>query len=418
MEKYKIFLKDIELINSKYEEYLKISHYNFNVFSILRSESDEVKLHSAFIGELLDPAGSHGMGNIFLDIFIDIIQKETKLDLAFNSEEIFLELEKSIGEIPEDGSNGGRMDIYIYDGITNMAIENKIYAGDQPNQLIRYKNYLSKNSKPHFLFYLTLDGEDPSEDSSGKLVKGKDFFNISYSDHILNWLELCKKESVGIPIIRETIEQYIQLIKKLTGKSLNEEYIMKLSNFLSKDETNLKLAKNIAEVFPQIRIEVQKKFWESLNKSINEEGCKIIQDYSADKVERFYNQRESTYPGINIEIPNIKADELYFRIEIDGSLFFGFTNGCKVEDDKYAEILKNINSYVFNKDAENWFGWVYPKHYCNNNELNFKSFNSANIFELADEVKRGKITDKIAYETKELITEFEKKVIEKKQLNL
>lgn len=34
----------------------------FNIFSILKMETDEVKTHSAFLAELLNPKGSHGQG--------------------------------------------------------------------------------------------------------------------------------------------------------------------------------------------------------------------------------------------------------------------------------------------------------------------------------------------------------------------
>lgn len=48
-------LKEISLINLKYEKLQEVTESDFNVFSILRNESDEVALHSRFIGELLNP---------------------------------------------------------------------------------------------------------------------------------------------------------------------------------------------------------------------------------------------------------------------------------------------------------------------------------------------------------------------------
>lgn len=45
----------------------------FNVFSILGMERKEVETHSAFLAELLNPNGNHGLGNKFLTTFIDTI---------------------------------------------------------------------------------------------------------------------------------------------------------------------------------------------------------------------------------------------------------------------------------------------------------------------------------------------------------
>lgn len=46
---------------------------NFNIFNILGVTSDETRTHSAFIAELLDPSGSHGLGNQFLQSFVDTV---------------------------------------------------------------------------------------------------------------------------------------------------------------------------------------------------------------------------------------------------------------------------------------------------------------------------------------------------------
>ena len=39
---------------------------NFNIFKVLRLSTSEVRLHSAYLAELLDSKGSHGMGASFL----------------------------------------------------------------------------------------------------------------------------------------------------------------------------------------------------------------------------------------------------------------------------------------------------------------------------------------------------------------
>lgn len=67
IDEVKLLLEKIELINSKYEKELEDIRSEFNIFSILNLESDEVNLHSRFLCELLNPKGSHSQEDYFLD---------------------------------------------------------------------------------------------------------------------------------------------------------------------------------------------------------------------------------------------------------------------------------------------------------------------------------------------------------------
>ncbi len=53
----------------------------FNVFNTIGLWSEEVRLHSSFIAELLNPKGSHGLTHRFLQAFIE----ELDLDLPADS---------------------------------------------------------------------------------------------------------------------------------------------------------------------------------------------------------------------------------------------------------------------------------------------------------------------------------------------
>lgn len=213
-------LENTKLLVEHQQEIAKLKGENFNLFSILKMESLENKTHSAFLGELLNPNGSHGLGSIFLELFLEIVvgkQNEQGLEKLhnFSSDKAELFLEKGIGKRNDSTAEGGRIDILITDGLKNISIENKIYANDQNAQMARYVNF---NKDNNVVLYLTLDGHDASEGSRGEYKDGKDYFCISYQEHIINWLELCQKETTDFPIIRETIKQYIILIKKLTNQ--------------------------------------------------------------------------------------------------------------------------------------------------------------------------------------------------------
>jgi hypothetical protein len=146
-------LQQVTTITKKYDELATITGERYNVFGILGISTDEVRMHSAFIANLLDSNGSHGCGSILLKLFI--AQQSTKCietDFIkrleeFESESSKTKTEHHIGFINEDATEGGRIDILITDSNgKHIIIENKIYAGDQQLQLVRY------NKCPNFLF--------------------------------------------------------------------------------------------------------------------------------------------------------------------------------------------------------------------------------------------------------------------------
>jgi len=220
-------LAEISSINKRYEEIARISGENFNVFNILGLTSKEM-IHSKFIAMLLDPKAEHTMGDLFIKLFIDILKKNHSgmdnytIDYSDVSD-IKVETEKSI--------INGRIDILITKGNNNIIIENKIYAGDQDDQLKRYHEYCPDA----VLLYLTLDGDTPSEKSAKELKDGTDYYCISYREDILNWLELCIKETAKSPFLRETLNQYILLIKQLTGQTRSRKMKNEVLDIIRKD---------------------------------------------------------------------------------------------------------------------------------------------------------------------------------------
>ena len=155
----------------------------FNVFEVLGVQTSEVRLHSAFIAELLNPQGSHGLGSKFLNAFVeDVVKKCKPFELDISTSQIIPEY--NIGPISEDYKDGGRIDILVQDEYSHLVIiENKIYAGDQPCQLLRYHNYAERhrklNQEKYILLYLTLDdGNMPSDGSIGDVPF--EYYCISY----------------------------------------------------------------------------------------------------------------------------------------------------------------------------------------------------------------------------------------------
>ncbi|MDZ7774417.1 MAG: PD-(D/E)XK nuclease family protein [Bacteroidales bacterium] len=258
-------LNEVKQISDESKKISKLKGENFNIFQILKLSRDEDNLHSRLIKALLDPKGKHEKHELFLRLFLETLYKcncgDQKGIKKINPEienlpSCYVTDEKYIGLVDNDKQEGGIVDIFISHDKFDIAIENKIDALDQEKQLTRYYNFLVQRRKNNcLLLYLTLDGKSPSKksiaDNNKVLQDGENFYCISYEEHILKWLEKCHEKTHDDPILRETIKQYIILIKKLTGQITNEmDYKLKnkiINNYQSAKLIREKFDKAIAQ---------------------------------------------------------------------------------------------------------------------------------------------------------------------------
>ena len=378
LEKVKSILKE----NDKISEILK---ENFNVFSILHKEHDEDKLHSAFIAELLNPKGSHGMGDTFFKLF----KKKVIADKKFKFGKIkYVIREKSVD---------GRIDIYAEGSGGIIAIENKIYAPDGHKQLERYKKGLEKTNKNHKLLYLTLYGNDASEGSKKELKENEDYFCVSYKDHILKWLELCQKKAAEFPTIRETIKQYINLIKKLTGQLTNQKMSEEIRNLIKKNYREAKaIADNIQQIEKKAIINFIQVIQETLKDKIKEKHGSLDWAISVDK------NLIKKWSGINIhhkEWGNGLSVRLQRHDNVDSTIsllernYYIMICASKKEWDR-EDIINKLSNNSYIKGREGHFTEeIYDACYHDHLEVGEKMFN---------EEDRNKLADKIATEMVEL----------------
>lgn len=257
-------LSGVKRIADHQAEIKRLKGEQFNLFSILGVESAENKTHSAFLGELLNPRGSHGMGNRFLELFLVEIGAVGHLDLKTS---ISVVLEYHIDWTDYEKETGGRIDIYLRDGNgRTVSIENKIYAGDQHRQIARYVNH---NKDRNRVYYLTLDGSEPSAGSRGDFNKKDEHYHcISYRHTIIDWLTQCMKEAADFPILRESIKQYVILIQKLTGQLTDDKMIAEMDDLI---EGNYEAAKLVAANFERVRWKVATSYLRLMVKQIEQQ---------------------------------------------------------------------------------------------------------------------------------------------------
>jgi hypothetical protein len=357
-------LNEIQTISESYKRVAEATGENFNIFSVLQMESDEVKTHSRFLAELLNPKGSHGQKDVFLKKFVERFGIET-----FDTINAKVDVEYSIGKVSHKLEEGGRIDILIMDNNSNpiIMIENKIYAPEQPKQLRRYKQF-APNA---LLLFLTLDGKH-SEDKS---INKDDYQCISYQSDILNWLEECRKESVNISILRETITQYINLIKILTGQNINTKMSLDITNRIIKDEQSFETYNKLIKAKEEVRKQI---FIQELFPLINEIGKKF-------NLEIHLNQEQL--------LNNTIAWNSYFWFEnstlknLNLLMCFAFNRAKGYQDFIHGFSFKNIdgnkdlfeyqsiktqfqNSFANSeKETKHWLSWRYFDEYWNFEDL-------------------------------------------------
>lgn len=374
----KNLISQVNLIIEKYNEIAKHTGEKFNIFSILKLERREVKTHSAFIAELLNINGSHGLKEIPLKIFIEVVIKKIQRENPYidsNAIDKFqLDFKNSIaikeeyhGKVNDDYSEGGRIDIVIKDNTKKaIVIENKIDASEQTKQLERY-NFAYPNCP---ILFLTLYENQPI--SAGDLILNQDIFTISYKNEITLWIEKCIKESSNLPILRESLKQYNYLIKKITNQSLNVNMSQEIINIMKQ---NIQSSFEISNNIETLKKSIIKDFIYKLNYVLKNDELEMIEyDFvsfgnkdselnfnlkSQDLVISIYieeNQFGSTYIGIG-NLNNTIIDELKKKLTNDSSkldLGPNITNDIWYLYFEYTKLQKtNLSDFEFYEGLQN-----------------------------------------------------------------
>jgi hypothetical protein len=389
-----VILDKIEIIDFKYRKQRELN--DFNIFSVLRGKTDEVKLHSRFIAELLNPKGMHRQGSLFLNHFLMVCEFDPVL---YQDSEIFTEYRD--------------IDILIRSGKSAIVIENKIWAGDQERQLERYRNImLEEGIEDIQLIYLTLEGREPSLYSLGDLQNDSSLKTylrlLAYRNEILQWLDLCIREVPVAPALRESIAQYKNLINELTGNTMVRDQMLEVVNLLSQND-NILQAKKIVDNWVHVKWHTEWEFWTELEKTISQEyrilpHQKYSVEYLNGSIHRSKN-RDNLY-GILFSIKRLGNDELCIAVEKGGDerMYYGITilrDGTDrgASDEPIYNDLANKVGTVSEWDREaNWIGGKYFKE-----PVNFVAFNNESTLKLLNAEYRSKAIDSLWKEIKDYI---------------
>jgi PD-(D/E)XK nuclease superfamily len=201
----------------------KVSAPHYNVFYVMKNmDASEVKLHSPFLADLFNVNGEHKQGDLFYRELINIIAKKIIFagGTTIDANQYLPKDQTWMSADTEVWSGSGGIDILITcrSGTDKfaIAIENKIYAGDQDKQLERYHQYLQQEFGSNFvLVYLTPDGREPSKDSASEnFLKDKVIPCLSYREDVVSLLQKTIPQIIP-PAVRSAVEQYLQVCQNL-----------------------------------------------------------------------------------------------------------------------------------------------------------------------------------------------------------
>lgn len=100
----KLWLKQIRQIKKYVERISRITGERFNIFNILDVESYEVRLHSRLLAEILNPQGTHGQKDIFLKLFVELLDIKN-----FKTKDANVIVEKYIGSTNKSKHVAGKL---------------------------------------------------------------------------------------------------------------------------------------------------------------------------------------------------------------------------------------------------------------------------------------------------------------------
>lgn len=315
---------------------------DYNIFRTLHMSSDETRLHSRLIADLLNPYGQHEEGDKFLKCFFKYCIKQEYIN--FDLDNILVKIEYPIPKKATD-KGSGRIDILVVSSDYCIAIENKIFAIDQPNQLLRYSDYLKRlkfdEKKEAVLLYLSPNGKDATLESKQGLITNEDYHIISYRKEIRNWIEGCIAKTSN-ERLKISLQQYQEIITRLTRGVIIVDKVIELL-FPDEKTVNMLELKSLIEILSHS---------ENIELSIIKRIISLIENQVSDILESKELEKE---PNDSSFIRSYKISENYgIRFKYTQKvLFYGV---FKLNINENSNIVKKLEKEGFFGQSNHFLG--------------------------------------------------------------
>ena len=259
----------------------------FNLFDVLKVERREPQ-HSALLAWLLDPRGSHGLGDYFLRRFL--------------SEAALAARERGIGEVTplsvdgwklddiEVATERHRIDIMLIAEADEFVclIENKIGTGEHSNQLGRYLSTVEREYEGlnPFPIFLTPDGTEPeSEEDATRYVP----FEYGKVADLMDRTLKTRGSTISAGVAG-FLAQYARTLRR---------YVMNTTDNI--DELALQIySKHQAAIDLIIRAKpaLEARAWNVIDGAIAQHAPKLKPDYHTKAYHRYYAEELEDLPAL------------------------------------------------------------------------------------------------------------------------
>ena len=223
-----LVLKELysNLINDEDFDRLELGLNQPNIFEILRISKTEIR-HSNFLSWLLNPKGSHGIGEVFLKKFLrEIFSSEKSTDIDQ------IEVNKIDYSNVEILREWKHIDLLIIVDDIVISIENKVHSKEHSNQLVRYRKIIEDEfpDKRKSFVYLNPEGVESEQESDVYIQLSYDFI-IESIDRVLD----IYKESISNKIKNYLMDYSIILKREIMGN----DKLTELSNRIYKNHKEI-----------------------------------------------------------------------------------------------------------------------------------------------------------------------------------
>lgn len=376
-----------------YESSLKVAE-GYNLFKVLRSPSDEVRLHSRFLGDLLNNNGLHGLGVKPLKLLFEMLNISPIND-NFNFE---MHVEHK------------NIDLYLVNNATKQAIiiENKIYALDQELQLLRYYNTaISEGYTDVIILYLTLDGHEPSSYAlkDGYRELKRPVKTISYKNDISKFIQKLAGKSAQLPALRESLIQYLDIIKGLTGMSTNSLYIKELKQLLL-DTRAVDIVAPLQQALQELKYDAISNLFAMLATKVESRfgtltiGSVFDHESAYTSVTSYFSRGGVQNVTVGFPLSSYPCCELVVRLEGGEQLFFGILNDPENKNERLRSKTP-ISGYF---SDQQW--WPIYKYVNFDGYWNLNILSPSEIMKLHEPSFLQELTDHIVQEMEFLRSTF------------
>jgi len=317
----------------------------FNCFDYI--SPDEMRLSEILAG-LLNPAGKHAQGRIFLSCFLHRIGLDD-WD-AGGTQHVGTEVTTF---------NDRRFDIEIGWSDRKLVIENKPWASDQENQLQDYiADLRGSNLTSWHLVYLSGTGQEPSSVSipDSALLEFKRSKNItlsSYAALIIPWIDDCKSVCQS-----ERFRWFLEELRLYCMAEFEGEHDMQERQAVKKEildsSHTLEAALEIFSAVPDIKQELLTLFIGQMKTHSDKAGLSC----------EWYGEYWKKYSEFNLTVSADQEYRLTFQFQkapLNG-LIFGMSKKDEGLPDKpeIAELMRKAGLGLGSGKTSSWWPWFAP----------------------------------------------------------